>query len=69
MYFAAVLGAMLNSLVHVFMYAYYLLSMFPALQPFLWWKKYLTQFQLVRIVGLMPEHEIVELLQYYSHSK
>lgn len=49
----AVLGAMLNSLVHVFMYAYYLLSMFPALQPFLWWKKYLTQFQLIQFVCVL----------------
>lgn len=29
------------------MYAYYGLSVFPNLRRFLWWKKFLTQFQLV----------------------
>jgi len=40
---------MLNSLVHVVMYSYYLLSSLGAwIQPYLWWKRYLTQFQIVR---------------------
>ncbi len=40
--------AMLNSFVHVIMYSYYGLSaMGPAVQKYLWWKKYLTQLQLV----------------------
>ena len=39
---------MLNSFVHVIMYSYYGLSaMGPAVQKYLWWKKYLTQLQLV----------------------
>ncbi|KAG0418110.1 hypothetical protein HPB47_005117 [Ixodes persulcatus] len=37
----------INCLVHVVMYSYYFLSSFgPALQPFLWWKRYLTQLQI-----------------------
>ncbi|KAF0985695.1 hypothetical protein HZS_1155, partial [Henneguya salminicola] len=38
----------LNSIVHVFMYSYYLLSgLGPSIQKYLWWKKYITQMQLV----------------------
>ncbi|CAL1542544.1 unnamed protein product [Lymnaea stagnalis] len=38
-----------NSGVHVLMYLYYMLSAVgPALQPYLWWKKYLTTLQLVQ---------------------
>nr|ANN11902.1 polyunsaturated fatty acid elongase Elovl5 [Siganus guttatus] len=41
-------GASLNSFVHVVMYSYYGLSAIPALRPYLWWKKYITQLQLVQ---------------------
>ena len=45
---AAFFSASLNSAVHVVMYAYYLLAaMGPRLQPYLWWKQYLTSMQLV----------------------
>ena len=44
----AYFGAALNSLIHVLMYSYYGLSAVPALRPYLWWKKYITQGQLVR---------------------
>lgn len=38
-----------NSAVHVVMYTYYLLSALgPAFQPYTWWKRYLTQFQLAQ---------------------
>lgn len=40
----------LNSIIHVIMYTYYLLSTFPAMKPYLWWKKYLTALQLVQFV-------------------
>lgn len=44
-YFAAAM----NSLVHAVMYSYYLLSALgPQVQPYLWWKKYLTTLQLVQ---------------------
>lgn len=40
-----------NSLVHVVMYSYYALSaMGPAIQKYLWWKKYITQIQLVQFI-------------------
>ena len=40
-------GGAFNSLVHVFMYAYYFLASFgPHMQKYLWWKKYLTTFQM-----------------------
>ncbi|XP_065572274.1 very long chain fatty acid elongase 7-like [Artemia franciscana] len=43
--------AMLNSMVHTVMYSYYLLSGFgPKVQKYLWWKRYLTQFQLIQFV-------------------
>ncbi|KAF0303631.1 Elongation of very long chain fatty acids protein 4 [Amphibalanus amphitrite] len=46
---SAFVGAMLNSFVHVLMYLYYGLSAIgPRLQPYLWWKKYLTMLQLLQ---------------------
>ncbi|KAI1287473.1 Elongation of very long chain fatty acids protein 1 [Halotydeus destructor] len=40
-----------NSLVHTVMYFYYALSLFgPSIQPYLWWKKYLTQLQIVQLI-------------------
>jgi hypothetical protein len=44
-----------NSLVHFIMYFYYLMAaMGPQFQKYLWWKKYLTVFQMVQffLVGL-----------------
>ncbi|XP_064482572.1 very long chain fatty acid elongase 7-like [Ornithodoros turicata] len=42
-----VLGVAVNSMVHVLMYTYYFLSAFgPAVQKYLWWKKYLTRIQI-----------------------
>lgn len=45
----ATLLGILNSFVHVIMYGYYLLtSVQPELKRSLWWKKHITQVQLVR---------------------
>ena len=45
---AAVLGALINSIVHVVMYSYYALSCLgPRVQKYLWWKKHITHLQLV----------------------
>jgi len=42
-------GVGLNSLVHVIMYSYYFLAALgPHMQPYLWWKKYLTTFQMIQ---------------------
>lgn len=39
----------LNSFVHVVMYSYYLLTALnPKYKNNLWWKKYITQLQIVR---------------------
>lgn len=46
-YVTAYLSGVLNSLIHVIMYSYYALSAVPALRKYLWWKRYLTQMQLV----------------------
>lgn len=43
-------GAGLNSLVHIAMYFYYGLSVIPSLRTLLWWKKYLTYFQLAQFI-------------------
>lgn len=38
----------LNNFVHVCMYFYYMMSaMGPQYQKFLWWKKYMTELQIV----------------------
>ncbi|KAL8581430.1 hypothetical protein ACOMHN_004315 [Nucella lapillus] len=42
---------LLNTGIHVLMYTYYgLAALGPKLQPFLWWKKYLTTLQLIQFV-------------------
>ena len=42
-----------NSLIHVFMYSYYLLNQFPSMRRHLWWKRYITQLQLVQFVVIL----------------
>lgn len=43
------MGAMVNSFVHVIMYTYYGLSALgPSIQPYLWWKHYLTLLQMMQ---------------------
>jgi len=41
-------GSCLNCLVHVVMYSYYGLSVVPSLKGKLWWKRYITRFQLIQ---------------------
>jgi len=41
-------GGTVNMLVHVFMYAYYFLAATGIRKEYLWWKRYLTKFQLVQ---------------------
>ncbi|XP_061914243.1 elongation of very long chain fatty acids protein 5 isoform X1 [Entelurus aequoreus] len=43
-------GPCLNSFVHTVMYSYYGLSAIPSIRPYLWWKKYITQLQLVQFL-------------------
>jgi len=41
-------GSCLNCLVHIVMYLYYGLSVIPSLKGQLWWKSYITRFQLIQ---------------------
>lgn len=50
---------LLNTFVHIVMYFYYMVAaMGPQYQKFIWWKKYLTAFQMVRLnvsfISLLP---------------
>ena len=44
---SAWLSSSMNCLVHIVMYAYYALAAIPSMKGKLWWKKYITKFQLV----------------------
>lgn len=46
-----VFQGVLNALVHVVMYSYYFLSALgPGVQKYLWWKRYITKFQLIQFM-------------------
>lgn len=40
----------LNTLIHTIMYTYYFLATFKSARPYLGWKKFLTQFQIVQFI-------------------
>lgn len=40
----------INTAIHTIMYSYYLLATFPRMRPYLGWKKYLTQMQIVQFL-------------------
>jgi len=44
---------MVNSFIHTLMYVYYgLAAVGPSMQKYLWWKRYMTKLQLVRICAV-----------------
>lgn len=44
----------LNTFVHIVMYSYYLLAALGSqIQPYLWWKKYLTTLQMIQFILVM----------------
>lgn len=46
--------ALLNTFVHIIMYFYYMVAaMGSEYQKYLWWKKYLTSFQMIQFVAIM----------------
>lgn len=48
--FSAFFVGIVNSWIHTLMYVYYALAALgPEMQKYLWWKKYMTKLQLVRI--------------------
>lgn len=58
--------AMLNSFVHIVMYFYYMLAaMGPQIQKYLWWKKYLTAFQMVSY-PLLPSYYFNDVPGVYT---
>lgn len=61
--------ALLNSMVHVVMYFYYMISaMGPKYQKFIWWKKYLTTFQMVQFVAIFT-HQFQLLFRDCNYPK
>uniref|UniRef100_A0A2S2QJ31 Elongation of very long chain fatty acids protein n=1 Tax=Sipha flava TaxID=143950 RepID=A0A2S2QJ31_9HEMI len=50
----AALPGSINSFIHVIMYFYYFLAALgPHMQPYLWWKKYLTRMQIIQFVVIL----------------
>ena len=53
-------GGWFNALVHVIMYSYYFLAALgPHMQKYLWWKKYLTTFQMIQFVCVWTKSMVV----------
>merc|ERR1712002_1043895 len=53
---------MFNSLVHMIMYSYYFLAQLgPHMAPYLWWKKYLTSFQILQFIVTFAKSMVVVL--------
>ncbi|XP_054263159.1 elongation of very long chain fatty acids protein 1-like [Macrosteles quadrilineatus] len=59
-----IFAGLINSLVHIIMYSYYFLAALgPKLQPYLWWKKYLTRMQLVQFMIIFSVHVYLAIFQ------
>lgn len=57
----------INSFVHIIMYSYYLLAaMGPRVQKYLWWKKHITNLQMVRppFLSSLPSTRDIELITF-----
>ena len=53
-------GPMFNSLIHLIMYFYYFMAACgPQFQKYLWWKRYLTTFQIIQFVVVFLKDIIV----------
>ncbi|CAB4021176.1 elongation of very long chain fatty acids 4 [Paramuricea clavata] len=48
-------SSMVNSFIHIVMYTYYGLSVFPSIRSYLWWKRYLTQLQLIQFLSYVVQ--------------
>ncbi|XP_058981285.1 elongation of very long chain fatty acids protein AAEL008004 [Musca domestica] len=61
--------ALLNSFVHIVMYFYYMIAaMGPKYQKYIWWKKYLTTFQMVQFVAIFT-HQFQLLFRECDYPK
>merc|ERR1719350_1030724 len=55
-------AAMFNSFIHVIMYSYYFLAALgPHMQKYLWWKRYLTVFQMIQFVCIIVKSMVLVL--------
>lgn len=55
---AAFFIGLVNTFVHIVMYSYYgLAALGPHMQKYLWWKRYLTRLQLVRVSCSQSQHK------------
>nr|ACO11736.1 Elongation of very long chain fatty acids protein AAEL008004 [Caligus rogercresseyi] len=53
-------GPLINSFIHFPMYTYYFLSSFgPAMQKYLWWKRYLTQLQMIQFIMVLCKSSLL----------
>lgn len=60
---------MINCLIHVIIYTYYfLLSLGPAVTPYLWWKRYLTQLQIIQL-AFLAIHSVIPVLYDCNYPK
>lgn len=61
--------ALLNAFVHIVMYFYYMIAaMGPKYQKYIWWKKYLTSFQMVQFVAIFT-HQFQLLFRECDYPK
>lgn len=50
----AIFIGFINSFVHIIMYSYYMFAaMGPQFQKYLWWKKYITNLQMVSVIIIL----------------
>lgn len=60
---------MLNSFVHIVMYFYYMVAaMGPKYQKYIWWKKYLTSFQMIQFIAIFA-HQFQLLFRECDYPK
>ena len=60
----------INSFVHTVMYSYYALSTLgPKVQPYLWWKKYLTRMQMIQFILIIVNNLQVLFIPNCSYPK
>ncbi|XP_022654375.1 elongation of very long chain fatty acids protein AAEL008004-like isoform X2 [Varroa destructor] len=63
------LGLIVNSGIHVVMYTYYFLAALgPHMQPYLWWKRYITTAQISQFIFLMI-HILIPLIYDCGYPK
>ena len=60
---------LMNSIIHTIMYGYYgLAAIGPQMQPYLWWKRYITQIQIVQFVLMFSYTGYFSAYQVGYHS-